>query len=356
MTQHWLAIDVSHHPDHPVTHNEQIVVKIYFDEAPGDRSDQTSGVGVSADQYTVPSEHSHILRRARPITIWCAISEAEYNSASYDLFVWAEPYSVAAFSSDGVSDDLALGRLKLQKSHEDYRGGAPGPVTPTASVDPAKDKVILHRVKLANSVVQFLVDEINTNSQAPDVTENREDIERAREAVEHEQANPTPLPPAYYGPSIEDILQSILDREINQARRALGHRTHKNEDWQGVLQDVWFFGGGEWDHKPIIRPVWGALNRLGNAHEVYFYDGWSNIHFGYVGRKFGLSLRTILEGAGVAQGVDNSGGAGGSEDGDDPADAQAIRAGYALGGRQGVVTRQNILTILREHPGWVGRR
>lgn len=53
----------------------------------------------------------------------------------------------------------------------------------------------------------------------------------------------------------------------------------------------------------------------------------------------------------VAQEVDNAG----DQDGDDPADAKAIRAGYNLAAVSGDVTRARVINILRNHPGWVGR-
>lgn len=351
MSQKWLAIRFRPHGSHPVSHSDPLAIKIYFDENPGDTSDQTANA--EGDQYTVPSEYSYAMTQAESITVWWAISDAEFEASSYDLFVWAEPYAVAAFSSSGVSDDLALGRLKLGRSHEDYRGVAPGPVPATPSVTEGEDEVIVHEVFLANSVVQFIVDEINTNSQADDVEENADDIQRVRDAIAEERENPSPPPFFPWSDTVLEDLQEQLEEEINEARNRLGYRTHKNEGWQGVAQDIYFGGGGEWDHKPIIRPVWGALNRLGNAHEVYFYDGWSNIHFGYIGRRFGLSLNLILKGAGQAQEVDNPGD---GTEGDDPADAQAIRAGYNLAASSSTVTRQNILNILNQHPNWAGRR
>ncbi|MGJ8606234.1 MAG: polymorphic toxin type 44 domain-containing protein [Marivita sp.] len=357
MSQKWLAIRFRPHGSHPVSHSDRITIKVYFDENPGDTSDQTGND--EGNQYTVPSEHSFVMASAQAITIWCAITDAEFDASSYELFVWAEPYAIAAFSASGVSDNLALGRLKLGRTHEDYRGVAPGPVPPTASVTEGDDEVIVHEVFLANSVVQFIVDEINTNSVASDVEENADDIQRVRDAISEERENPSPPPLLPWSDTVLEDLQEQLDEEIDEARTRLGYRTHKNEGFLGGAQDAYFAvqnwgsGGGEWDHKPIIRPVWGALNRLGNAHEVYFYDGWSNIHFGYIGRRFGLSLRMILDGAGQAQEVDNPGD---GQEGDDPADAQAIRAGYNLAASTSTVTRQNIINILNQHPNWAGRR
>jgi hypothetical protein len=64
--------------------------------------------------------------------------------------------------------------------------------------------------------------------------------------------------------------------------------------------------GGPWDHKPYIRrtfhprgPGEQVWHRLGPWE--YYYDIWSNIHYGYVGRACGFSASTLLGGAGLEQ-------------------------------------------------------
>ena len=64
--------------------------------------------------------------------------------------------------------------------------------------------------------------------------------------------------------------------------------------------------GRPWDHKPILRARLSRQNifrrgwqRYGN--EDYFYDIWSNIHYGYVGAACGFGDDELLGGAGLAQ-------------------------------------------------------
>lgn len=64
--------------------------------------------------------------------------------------------------------------------------------------------------------------------------------------------------------------------------------------------------GRPWDHKPILRArlskqniFRGGWQRYGN--EDYFYDIWSNIHYGYVGVACGFGVDELLGGAGLAQ-------------------------------------------------------
>ncbi|WDY56085.1 polymorphic toxin type 44 domain-containing protein [Pseudomonas sp. PSKL.D1] len=55
-----------------------------------------------------------------------------------------------------------------------------------------------------------------------------------------------------------------------------------------------------WDHKAAIgQQFGGAWQKQGEVD--YFYDIWSNIHYGYVGRAGGLSESVLLDGAGLEQ-------------------------------------------------------
>ncbi|MGY4527853.1 putative Zn-binding protein involved in type VI secretion [Pseudomonas sp. TE21394] len=55
-----------------------------------------------------------------------------------------------------------------------------------------------------------------------------------------------------------------------------------------------------WDHKAAIAQQFGgAWQKQGEVD--FFYDIWSNIHYGYVGRAGGLSESVLLDGAGLEQ-------------------------------------------------------
>ena len=63
----------------------------------------------------------------------------------------------------------------------------------------------------------------------------------------------------------------------------------------------------DWDHKPIISHRFNQRNPTGNQHwhlyenTLYYYDVWSNIHYGYVGLASGFSEAVLLDGAGLEQ-------------------------------------------------------
>lgn len=73
-------------------------------------------------------------------------------------------------------------------------------------------------------------------------------------------------------------------------------------DWGLLVRE-----NGPWDHKPIIRKRFNPANPGGEQHfhhldgYLYFYDIWSNIHYGYVGRACGFSESELLDGAGLEQ-------------------------------------------------------
>lgn len=66
--------------------------------------------------------------------------------------------------------------------------------------------------------------------------------------------------------------------------------------------------GRPWDHKPILKNMLGGQFNDGwqkYGSFDYFYDIWSNIHYGYVGAAVGFSAAELLNGAGLAQAVDD---------------------------------------------------
>lgn len=63
--------------------------------------------------------------------------------------------------------------------------------------------------------------------------------------------------------------------------------------------------GMDWDHKTKIRHQFGDVWQKEGKYD-YYYDIWSNIHYGYVGMAGGLSESVLLDGAGAEQIVSDS--------------------------------------------------
>lgn len=73
--------------------------------------------------------------------------------------------------------------------------------------------------------------------------------------------------------------------------------------------------GAIWDHKPVILRYFDDRDRYysdipGTSWKIYF-DVWSNIHFGFVGRAGGFSRQDLILGSHIAE------GAGHTDAGDD---------------------------------------
>ncbi|WP_224776714.1 polymorphic toxin type 44 domain-containing protein [Achromobacter insolitus] len=63
-----------------------------------------------------------------------------------------------------------------------------------------------------------------------------------------------------------------------------------------------------WDHKSLLREKFvGEIHPLWHKYKNhdYFYDIWSNIHYGYVGVAVGFSAAELINGAGIAQALDD---------------------------------------------------
>jgi Bacterial toxin 44 len=337
--RYWLTAIVT--PASPaITHGETMWLKAYFDENPAqaDAGEVTEGkkTNVNPDNFRVPAEKSSAktLAKSGQQQFDFELSEAEYNSGGFKLYFWVEPYGRAALRKGG----LALGRLKLGPSGC-KKGGLPN--RPPNAMD--GDEQIVCEFELVQSVMNFIADEMNTNGKSTDVTKMADLNNKSSETE----------PGLLWG------TKNKYPNAGGEASNLLGCRVHSNasdstyEQLNTTLQGIRFCKngwGGEWDHKPRIRPVWGAQNRLGNKGFVYFYDIWSNMHYGYIGAKGGFSLTTLLNGAGKAQVADNA-----TVGGDPPADVEAIKEGYTLGSKKGV-SISDIADVVDRNPDWDGRQ
>jgi Bacterial toxin 44 len=123
--------------------------------------------------------------------------------------------------------------------------------------------------------------------------------------------------------------------------------------------------GADWDHKPeIIRGcnlVGGDMHFpiFGDTTHEWFFDIWSNIHYGYVGASVGFSESTLLTGANAGEFF----GAGGN----DPVDDAMAKIGFRMWQRHGadigehqiaseVVSRKNWLLDVQESKTYVEAR
>ena len=64
----------------------------------------------------------------------------------------------------------------------------------------------------------------------------------------------------------------------------------------------------EWDYKGLIKRDFGKTEAHPDpgSGRTFFFDIWSNIHYGYIGKSVGFSRLELVSGAGVAQAQDNT--------------------------------------------------
>jgi Bacterial toxin 44 len=336
--RYWLTAIVK--PSSPViTHGETMWLKAYFDENPKSQNAgeviEEKSTKANKKNFRVPAEKTSakILAKSGTQQFDFELTEDEYNAVSFNIYFWVEPYARAALRKGS----LATGRLKTDAS-SCSKGGLPK--RPPNAMD--DDEQIVCEFELVQSVVNFIVDEMNTNGKSTDVKK-----------MSGLNLDSTEMQPGVLWGTKQKYPQAA-----GQASDLLGCRTHSNETdttykkARTYLQALHFCRegyGGEWDHKPRIRPVWGAYNRLGNKGFVYFYDIWSNMHYGFIGAKGGFSLKTIIEGAGKAQSIDNH-----TASGDDPVDVEAIKEGYNLGSKTRV-SIGDLVGVVDRNLDWDGR-
>lgn len=124
------------------------------------------------------------------------------------------------------------------------------------------------------------------------------------------------------------------------------------------------FKGRPWDHKIHIPNLFAkvAVARMQYSHTQkkvilyskiyhkyknydYYYDIWSNIHYGYVGLSVGFSQEILLNGANMAQIIDSLG----RNTEDPPDDVTAINIGFSLFKKFGVFANKlNYEDVLKE--------
>jgi hypothetical protein len=105
-----------------------------------------------------------------------------------------------------------------------------------------------------------------------------------------------------------DLLDSAMKQDISAKVAA-------NVSWACKVADARTsaIGCGIWDHKPYIQKKWTVIQwidftPIGKAEQVdFYYDVWSNIHYGYVGRAAGFTEQELIDWAANENAISNPG-------------------------------------------------
>ena len=253
-----------------------------------------------------------------------------YHKSNQKMFSSAASYPVTLFNKEMPMLELVVPLTK----------GTPQTPEDTTKKQEVK-KTCPHAEDGAIAVAQYIVKEIQTNTKSSHAQSIRNSI-GAYKGLEEYNKNPRP--------EEGGILQVNFHMKI--------------------AKGIWIervFAGRPWDHKPkirdngdfnaiaVIRPLPGKpANQLSYRYwhkyknHDYFYDVWSNMHYGYVGLSVGFDEKTLLDGASKAQKIDSKGG--NSED--TPDDITSIKIGFSLFKQFGLygdgLTTQHVLDALEE--------
>lgn len=179
-------------------------------------------------------------------------------------------------------------------------------------------------------IAEYIAHEMNTNARSPQARQIRElNAYDSMECI----ASYTSLP--WWRQFLDSNgLERCIDQQLSTKVAAVA-------SWTLLVRQ-----GAIWDHKERIRTMFTPAVGPGEEQAwhryystLYYYDIWSNIHYGYVGMACGFTADGLLDGAGLEQiGSDLtrrqlprlSAGVSGMRRFDDSSDRAAIRIGIAL--------------------------
>lgn len=209
-------------------------------------------------------------------------------------------------------------------------------------------------------IAQYLCREIQTNQRSGYVKEIRSllSLKSSKEKASKGFASIITLAPRILLPKPIRLLSSTIAVSGEIATR----RIRAYRKWQELVA-----AGRIWDHKKAIQRLQGDQHWSCDKerHILFFYDLWSNIHYGFIGKAAGFSEWELTSGAGVAQLQDNTrtlkswttqyfqnrvrtiGDADFLSAFDDASDNEAIKIGFRLydrfGGTPSTLTAQAII-------------
>ncbi|MEE5102382.1 polymorphic toxin type 44 domain-containing protein [Pseudomonas alliivorans] len=203
--------------------------------------------------------------------------------------------ALGAFRPDGSVDDEKMATLLADPKLKEKALAADALVDPEAASKEPETKTEPKKVEHAvckdpdrmEELATYIADEMNTNINSPEVRQMRElnSFDAAAKMKEYEALSfylrLGPCPDFYsMAAGMQAKAFAIWTERVGQNR--------------------------PWDHKPIIRRTIGGVWHKQGEYD-YFYDIWSNVHYGYVGMAGGLSESVLLDGAGAEQIISDAG-------------------------------------------------
>ncbi|MEB0224634.1 polymorphic toxin type 44 domain-containing protein [Pseudomonas sp. 10S4] len=195
--------------------------------------------------------------------------------------------ALGAFRPDGTVDDEKMATLLADPKLTEKATAANALVDPKAASkqpetkpEPKAEPVVCKDPDMMEKVADYIADEMNRNIHHPSVLKMKELLSYD---VAKETRKQMDLP--WYAQVGATSPQAIGAANGAAAMAIWTERVGQKRDW---------------DHKPKIYARFGDYYQKQGKYD-YFYDIWSNIHYGYVGRAGGLSESVLADGAGVEQ-------------------------------------------------------
>lgn len=194
---------------------------------------------------------------------------------------------LGAFRPDGTVDDEKMATLLADPKLKEKALAANALVDPkAASVEP-KEKTepktkpdICNDPDVMEKPASYIADEMNRNIHDPAVIKMKELLSYDVAAETRKQ-----MDSPWYAQIGTTSPQAIGAANAAAAMAIWTERVGQNRPW---------------DHKPILLKLFGGVWYKQGVHD-YFYDIWSNVHYGYVGMAGGLSESVLSDGAGLEQ-------------------------------------------------------
>lgn len=190
--------------------------------------------------------------------------------------------ALGAIRPNGTVDDEKMATLLADPRLKEKAVAAnalvdPGISSPEQHAENVQSHVCDHPDQM-EPLANYIAGEMNRNILSPEVS-------AMQKLYSHDPASPDRKPSLFKGAG-------------GPTSRLLGSYMDIAAAWT-----IWAGKVGprmDWDHKPKLRKLFVGLYHKQGGYD-YFYDIWSNIHYGYVGVVAGMSESELLDGAGAAQ-------------------------------------------------------
>ncbi len=196
--------------------------------------------------------------------------------------------ALGAFRPDGSIDDEKMATLLADPKLVEKATAANALVDPKAASkqpdakpEPKAQPAVCKDPEMMEELASYIAGEINTNIHHPSVLKMKELLSYD---VAEETRKQMELP--WYAQIGTTSPQAISAANVAAAMGLWTERVGQ---------------GRKWDHKVELAKKYDGVVYHKQGDYDYFYDIWSNIHYGYVGRAGGLSESALSDGAGLEQ-------------------------------------------------------